>query len=150
MAIGRPTKLTPERQETICKAIRAGAYIETAAQFAGIEKPTLYLWMKKGHACKSARNPHARFLNAVEKALADAEMRDVLVIDKAGQEGNWQASAWRLERKFPRKWGRKDTLRIKDEFDELSDEELISRAADMLRGVAQEGSTDNEGGGQPD
>lgn len=146
MPAGRPTKLTTELQETICKAIRAGAYIETAAQFAGIDKPTLYLWMKKGHSCSSGRNPYAQFLNAVEKALADAEMRDVLVIDKAGQEGNWQASAWRLERKFPKKWGRKDTLRIKDEFTDLSDDELIARAAGVLGAVVEAKDADTGDG----
>ncbi len=36
----RPTALTPERQERLCQAIRAGAPPETAAVYAGIGKST--------------------------------------------------------------------------------------------------------------
>ena len=37
---GRKTRLTPERQQKIVNAIRAGAYVETAAAAAGINKVT--------------------------------------------------------------------------------------------------------------
>jgi len=32
---GRPTKLTPEVQEEVCNAVRAGNYMETAAALRG-------------------------------------------------------------------------------------------------------------------
>jgi hypothetical protein len=38
--------------------------------------------------------------------MAEAEMRDVALIAQAAKE-NWQAAAWRLERKYPARWGRK-------------------------------------------
>ena len=34
------------------------------------------------------------------------------MIQKAAQEGSWQASAWYLERTNPRKWGRTETVEI--------------------------------------
>ncbi len=108
--MGRPSKLTPELQEKIVTAIRAGNYIETAAAYAGVSKDTLYAWLKRGGREVSAKSPYHRFSDAVEKALADAEMRDVLLIGKAAEE-NWQAAAWRLERKFSDRWGRKDHVR---------------------------------------
>jgi hypothetical protein len=37
--------------------------------------------------------------------MAEAEMRDVALIAQAAKE-NWQAAAWRLERKYPARWGR--------------------------------------------
>ncbi len=135
---GRPTKLTPDVQEKIVQAIRAGNYIETAAAYAGVDKKTLYTWMKLGNDCKSGKNVHAQFLHAVEKALADAEVRDVTIIGKAAEE-NWQASAWRLERKFPDRWGRKDTHKLTDDLSKLSDDELIKRAAAVLGGVVSAG-----------
>lgn len=116
---GRPTKLTPEIQEEICKVIRSGNYIETAAAYAGVHKSSIYEWMKRGAREKDRlrKNPKARmkkseaiyvdFSDAIEKALAHAEIRDVAIIGKAA-ETQWQAAAWRLERKFRDRWGRND------------------------------------------
>ena len=119
MAGGRPTKLNFDTHNKIISAIRAGNYIETAAAYAGINKSTLYDWLKRGEREKQrvAQNPrykirkseipYVEFSNAVEKALAEAEVRDVAIIAKAAEE-QWQAAAWRLERKFPDRWGRKN------------------------------------------
>lgn len=120
---GRPSKLTPEIQQELVKIIAAGNYIETAAAYVGINKSTLYDWLKRGAREKQRleNNPRAKmrkseapfveFSNAIEKALAQAEIRDVAIIGKAAEE-NWQAAAWRLERKFPERWGRKDKQSI--------------------------------------
>lgn len=104
---GRPTKLTAEVQERIVHAVRAGNYMETAAAHAGVHKDTLYEWLKRGRA--ETQGAYRAFSDALEKALADAEMRDVATISAAGVE-NWQAAAWRLERKYPDRWGRKDRV----------------------------------------
>lgn len=120
---GRPTKLTQELQDKLVTVIKAGNYIETACAYVGIDKSTFYDWLKRGAREKQrlAQNPRARirkkeepyveFSNAVEKALAEAEVRDVAIIGKAATE-NWQAAAWRLERKFPERWGRKDRFAL--------------------------------------
>lgn len=115
---GRPTKLIPRVHEDIIKTIRAGNYLETAAAFAGINKSTLHDWLRRGereiqrveqdgrNRVRMSEEIYVNFSNAVSEALAEAEMRDVLTIGKAASD-NWQAAAWRLERKFPDKWGRK-------------------------------------------
>lgn len=102
---GRPTKLTPEVARTIADYVKAGNYIETAAAAAGISKQTLYSWMKAG--ARATAGPHREFLDAVEKAQAESEVTDVLRISVAAKS-QWQAAAWRLERKNPDRWGRKD------------------------------------------
>ncbi len=119
--MGAPSKLCPEVIEKICRNLRAGAYIETAALYAGISKKTFYAWLKKGS--KAKKGLELDLCNAVEEAQAAAEMRDLINIDNAAMGApterdakgqvlreeispNWQASAWRLERKFPKKWGR--------------------------------------------
>lgn len=104
-ARGRPPKLTPEIRKRIVDAVRAGNYLETAAKFAGVAKQTLYNWMARGR--RASRGEYREFVDAVEKALSDAEVADVAIIGKAAREGNWQAAAWRLERKFPDRWGRR-------------------------------------------
>jgi hypothetical protein len=101
---GRPTKLCPEVRDKIVQAIRAGNYIETAAAYAGIAKDTLYAWLRRGAA--GTEPEYSEFAAAVEQALASAETRDVALIGQAAEK-EWQAAAWRLERKFPDRWGRK-------------------------------------------
>jgi transposase len=116
--MARPIKLKPEVQNKIIVAIKAGNYIETAAAYAGISKNTLYDWLKRGEREKQRVNKNSKakirkleadfveFSDAIEKALAEAEIRDVTIIAKAAEE-QWQAAAWRLERKFPDRWGRR-------------------------------------------
>lgn len=140
--MARPTKLNSITHDKIVKAIQAGNYIETAAAYAGISKNTLYEWLRRGQREKDrvAKNPRfkikkaeelfVKFADAVEKALAEAEMRDVVIIGKAAEE-QWQAAAWRLERKFPEKWGRQKIdiehsgqLEVNNPFKDLTTEEL--------------------------
>lgn len=108
--MGRPTKLTPQVQEKIVTAIKAGSYVETAAAYAGIVKSTFYEWLRKGAAEKEGI--HRDFSAACEQALAHADVRDIGIIAKAASKGVWQAAAWRLERKHPEQWGRRQVIQV--------------------------------------
>lgn len=107
MAGGRPTILNQELTNELVKYIRTGNYIETACAIVGVAKQSVYNWMKQGRRGESLET--AEFLDAIEKALAESEARDVVLIGKAAEK-NWCAAAWRLERKNPERWGRKDRL----------------------------------------
>lgn len=121
---GPVPKLTPDVQNQVCTAIRAGNYIETSAAYAGISKATLYAWLTKGRRSSAAADrPYREFVAAVERALAEAEVGDVARI-KAAAEFQWQASAWRLERKYPERWGRKSTVQFDN--DKAANESLTS------------------------
>ena len=106
---GRPSKLTADIQNKIIEAIRAGAYVETAAAYAGINKSTFYDWLKKG--ARGLDPAFVEFSNAIERALASSEMRDIVTITKAA-DVHWQAAAWRLERKHPNRWGRRQHVEL--------------------------------------
>lgn len=117
---GRPTSLTPETQKKIISCILTGAYIETAACFAGISKNTLYDWLKRG--ARDSSGPYREFSDAVEKAMADSELTDLVTINNATKKGQWQAAAWRLERKHPARWGRRTEIDLgKDTAQTLTD-----------------------------
>lgn len=136
---GRNTKLTPELIESISKCVMGGNYIETASAMNGIAKKTLYEWLKRGKSyiefidsgaslenCECKKEYlYADFVDAMQKAMAIAEARDVQNIDMAARSGAWQASAWRLERRNPRDWGRHRT-----ESDASTDDELEPSRAD--------------------
>lgn len=123
---GRPTKFTPEVTSKILSAIRGGNYIETAAAWAGVNKQTIYDWLRQGAAATTG--PFREFSDAVGEALAHAEIVDLQNVAEAAKKGNWQAAAWRLERRNPSRWGRKDRVPVAPEdeinYDDLTDEEL--------------------------
>jgi transposase len=121
---GRPTKLDADTSDRICSAIRGGNYIETAAAVAGIHRDTLYTWLKRGRTEEDGI--HRDFVLAVDEALANAEKNALRTIEDASDE-HWQAAAWRLERRFPERWGRKRLeITFPKSFDpsKLSDDEL--------------------------
>jgi hypothetical protein len=101
---GRPSKLTPELQEKIVTAIRAGNYAEIAAGYAGIGTTTYYRWMQQGEEQSSGR--YREFREAVKAAEGEAEIRAVAMVQKQMPE-HWQAAMTYLERKFPARWGRR-------------------------------------------
>jgi len=117
---GRPlgsTIWTQEIEDTICKLLRAGSYVETAVEMGGISKVTFYSWCKQA---KHGDPVYVGFLNAVKRAVAEGETRDLLRIDAAGVE-NWQAIAWKLERRMPHKWGRREREAVhRDEIPEAT------------------------------
>lgn len=108
--MGRPSKLTPEVQEKICNAIRAGNYYEAACAYAGIDYSTFRRWMIKGE--KTKKGKYHEFCEAVKKAEYEAEMRLVAMWQKHMPD-NWQAIATFLERRFPERWARR--LDVKQE-----------------------------------
>jgi hypothetical protein len=103
---GRPTKLTPERQTMIVDAIRGGVPPETAAAYAGIDESTFYRWLRRGRG-EDPEPLYATFAAEVQTALAEWEIRDVLLIGDAAR-GDWRAAAWRLERRLPKRYGRRE------------------------------------------
>jgi hypothetical protein len=107
---GAPLKLTPELQRDICDAIRAGVRPETAATYSGIGARTYYRWMAQGRA-QDAEPCFEEFVDQVELALAEWEARDVLVIGEAAKT-DWRAAAWRLERRLPKVYGKRERHEI--------------------------------------
>lgn len=90
---------------------------------------------------------YTEFFEAIKRAEAISEHRAIRLIREAAEpqtkvdkDGNttttynWQAAAWYLERKFPKRWGRKDKLDIESKNEttitqtkspeEMSDAEL--------------------------
>ena len=92
-----------------------------------MNKTTVYDWLKQGARLNDEidKNPNIKISendallitlsNNIKKALAEAEMKDLSVIAKASEK-SWQAAAWRLERRFPDRWGRKLDVSAKTEI----------------------------------
>jgi hypothetical protein len=97
-----PTKFTRPRREAILAAIRGGNTRTAAAAAVDVHRETLSIWIEE--------NPS--FSDAIQKAEAQAELAHVRVIKSTAEEGNWFASAWWLERRRYRDWGKKEGLEL--------------------------------------
>lgn len=123
--MARPTKLTAEIQSRICEAVRAGNYLDVAAQYAGIGPATFHRWLARG--AKERAGAYAAFHAAVTKAERDAEVALVATWRRQAID-NWQAAAALLERRYGRRWGRRQTI-------ETIVQEELGAALEKLRGV---------------
>jgi hypothetical protein len=100
---GPHPKLNQRMSERICKILRCGAYLESAAAAVGINRMTLRAWLKRGskeiaHPTTDKREQmFANFVRKVRRAISEGELRSLDRIDKAGQRGDWKADAWKLE-----------------------------------------------------
>src|SRR4051812_6688161 len=83
---GRPTKLTKERQELICSAIRAGNTLATAAAVAGVSRESVRQWRVRGaKERRGAKSGFGAFLGAISKARADGEAFHVANIHRVAR-----------------------------------------------------------------
>jgi hypothetical protein len=160
--------------------VAAGTYMETSCAFAGVAKHTYLKWLREGRrylrACADlpegetitdpVRASYAAFVEAIDRAMSTAEVRDLSVIDKVAQGGlpmgsmtrtirkmplmlpngmpcldahgqaiykeetteveteaksmpQWQAAAWRLERRHPDRWSRYSRHQVSGKKEDL-------------------------------
>ena len=97
--MGRPSKFTKPRREKILEAIEYGATYDLAADLAGIDRNTLYHWLRKAKA-PGATATYKTFLNDLKEARAKCALHDLKTIHQETLQGNWKCAAWRLERRF--------------------------------------------------
>ena len=116
--MARPTKYTPEVAKKIVQSVRLGSTYELACAYAGISVATFGRW----------RNSYADFEQAIKEAEGAAVTGWLAVIEKAAQEGTWQAAAWKLERKYPQQYGR----RVINSYEEIPVEKVPDLSDDEL------------------
>jgi transposase len=111
-----PVQLTDDLIEEVADLLLDGNYIETACQVVGLSKKRFYQYMTEGKQAEEKKwlgeklNSYERrtliFRNAVRSSMAEAEARDLRQIRLAGTR-DWKALAWRLERRAPKRWGKR-------------------------------------------
>jgi transposase len=151
--VARPTKLTPEVQQRIVAAIRAGNYAEPAARSAGISAATYHRWMKRGE--RESKGIYRDFHDEVRRAEAEAEVHAVAVIRKAMPD-DWRAAAHYLERRYPEHWRRRESLEHEGEqrlvvaSADLADPETRKELRAITRRIAGARANRPRGTGDPD
>lgn len=100
------TKLNRELIKMAAQLIESGNYITDVCKALRVSREAFYAWLRKGE--KAEEGLEKELYDAIKEAEGRAIARNVALIQKAAQNGNWQAAAWWLERKYPKEWGRKD------------------------------------------
>lgn len=123
--MARPCVLVtdPTVHTKIVAALRSGSFPEPAAALAGVSKRSYFRWLEQGRAeverrtvydntydtvdadekkRRAANEPFYAFAVDVEEAISYAEIATLNELRK-GDRG-WQAKAWILERRFPKRW----------------------------------------------
>lgn len=104
-------ELTEELIETICTEIKRGVPYKYASRIAGTTDTTVYGWRKRGEAePEDSTSIYRKLYDEFERAKALAVAYRVETIRKAGEGGNWTASAWWLERVVPEEFGKKSVI----------------------------------------
>jgi hypothetical protein len=91
--------------DKLVNAILLGATYELAAMYAGISTDTFERWRKKATTAP-AGTPLAVLGERLREAEGRAAIGWLAKIEKVASEGNWQAAAWKLERRYPETYGR--------------------------------------------
>jgi transposase len=117
-------------RERLIEAVRNGCSRTAAAAAAGLDRHTLYGWLRQGR--EDPDSPFGELNRALEAAEAEFEATQIKVIAKAAQGGElikrvvhkdgtveetyaraeWTAAAWLLERKWPERYGMKSRPEI--------------------------------------
>ena len=129
--IGRPDGLTPQVEEKLLNAVRAGAYLKEAAEHAGVGERTVYGWIERADDPKAPAK-FSQFAQALTRAKADAQVGAVAVIRRA-MSTDWRAAAFYLERSDPKRWGRS----TRHEVSGRDGEPLVPQRGDLDREIAK-------------
>lgn len=94
--MARKSKYTPETVAKILEAIKMGATYDLAAGYAGVHYDTFNEW----------RKGKSEFSEQLKNAEGIAAMIWLAKIERAASDGEWQAAAWKLERRYPHSYGK--------------------------------------------
>lgn len=126
-SVGRPSKLHQvERNLTdnliirICNLIRIGSAFETASLAGGVRVETSRQWLTRANHARlkpeferdTMDNLCISFQDEVNRAVADAHIRSLRRIDRAGKY-DWKAEAWKLAHSIdPTRYGSQKNVEV--------------------------------------
>lgn len=116
--VPQPDFLTKEK---LSAYMQKGLDIEDAAKLCDVSPYML-----------SVYRSDPEFEDFVQRCNAECEYSNLDNIKDAGDSGMWNASAWILERKFPQKYAKKDTVRHEYDVKVSSFIQIIFKAVNAL------------------
>lgn len=101
-------KLTKKLAEEAIKLVKGGASNQDVIDYLGVAESTFYAWIREPR-----NDAQTALAQGLKKAETERKLWHLQRIHKAAEEGDWKASAWYLERRYPNEYAR--TQRITGE-----------------------------------
>lgn len=133
---GRKTLLDEEMCNELCKAKRNGLSNKACCDYVGIDETTLYDYLNKGkrdeeNGLDEESSIYVKFSKQYKKTISELKAYHIGLIRNASEDGSWQASAWYLERCFPKEFGK--NIIVKDE----TSNGVLDKLAEALEGLCE-------------
>jgi hypothetical protein len=122
---GRPTVYNAELVTRLCASIAQWVPLKTACRIEGIGRQTIYDWRRRAEL---GEQPYVDFAAQLDRALASVEASLLQHVQWGAME-SWRAAAWLLERRFPKRYGTHQTLRVEKAPADMTDDELEAELA---------------------
>lgn len=136
--VGRRSKLDRDVLEELVELAGHGNYREQMARAAGVSPSTLYAWLERGEADLDAGKAtiHAELSEALTRAEANAEANALAHIRRHAPL-DWRAEAWFLERRYPSRYRRRDSLEVEGELTTKTVEDVAPDSDEERRRTAE-------------
>lgn len=122
-------KLTKELAKEFVKLVEAGATNADACAYIGVDESTFYRWLKNPKT-----EPERQLCNDIKAAETKRKLWHLRKIQQASDNGAWQASAWYLERRYPREYAKPEVqLRV-----DMKPEDVQTASNESLLGLAKQ------------
>lgn len=135
----RPSKINRAAAQRVIEATARGATREAAAAHGPVARSTLYEWIRQGRL--NSESAAGRFVAALDDADDQAELACIDAWRDAFPK-DWRAVAAFMERRWPQRWGRHETLAVEAGV-RISDEERATHLIeDLVRWRREQGIED--------
>lgn len=112
-------KLTDELADKALDLIKGGATNADVIAWLGVVESTFYAWLKDPKT-----EAQRKLSEGIKKAEVERKLWHLNKIHQAAKNGDWKASAWYLERRYPNEYARTNrvvgSVDVKGEPDPLT------------------------------
>ena len=128
----RKLTLTDELIDNLCKCISNGLNNKDACAMCGVTEDTFYKWLREAEDNNKVTNKgiKVKLAESLKKAEAKFKAFHLGNITKSASS-DWKASAWILERKFPKEFARIDRNAVVLSADDGMLPKVLEVIADM-------------------
>lgn len=118
---GQKPRLTPELAEQAIQLVKGGASNQDVIAWLGIGDSTFYRWLRE-----PKDEAQEALAEGMKRAETERKLWHLQRIHKAAENGDWKASAWYLERRYPNEYAR--TQRIAGTVETVSKTDALTEA----------------------
>ena len=125
--MGRKTKLSEATKAKFLQGLKIGLTYELAANYAGVDRSTIYNWMRRGE--EEDDGIYSDFFHAVKASEGVCAAQCMTRIIRAAENGQWQAAGWIMERRYG--------YRLRQDINVSASDDALDNAENMIDRIAE-------------